>query len=180
MISHHKLYVGIDVHRLEHKVAVIPADVLGKTGETWKWSSRLTIRNNKSDFEHLNTTIKSYISNPDEVIIAVDFTGGHYSEPLIYYLQREGYTVCHLEPKATKAARERLLDEENKSDDIDCAYFAYLLYLKDVHGTSFRISALRPELGSKAAVMRSLMLQRQQFVKLTTQFTNRLHQFLLV
>ncbi len=54
-----------------------------------------------------------------------------------------------------------------------------MLYLRDVHGLSFRISAMTPELGSKAAALNSLMLQRWQFNKLASQATNRLHQFLL-
>ncbi len=84
-----------------------------------------------------------------------------------------------METKAIKAARERFLDEESKSDVIDSTSTAYLLYLRDLHGLSFRISAMTPELGSKAAALNSLVLQRWQFNKLVTQATNRLHQFLL-
>ncbi|GAH18650.1 unnamed protein product, partial [marine sediment metagenome] len=50
---------------------------------------------------------------------------------------------------------------------------------RDVHGLSFRISVMTPELGSKAAALNSLVLQRWQFNKLASQATNRLHQFLL-
>ena len=106
-------------------------------------------------------------------------TGGHYSEPVVHFLQTKGYTVYHLETKAVKAARERFLDQENKTDIIDAIGTAYLLYLRDVHGLSFGISALEPELGSKAAVLNSLVLQRWQFNKLACQATNRLHQLLL-
>ena len=51
--------------------------------------------------------------------------------------------------------------------------------MRDVHGLSFRISVGRPELGSKAVALNSLVLQRWQFNKLATQATNRLHQFLI-
>jgi len=54
-----------------------------------------------------------------------------------------------------------------------------MLYLRDAHGLTFRISAMIPELGSKAAALNSLVLQRWQLNKLATQATNRLHQFLL-
>lgn len=132
-----------------------------------------------SDFQRLDAAITSYVSSPYEAAIAVDHTGGHYSEPIIYFLQGRGYSVYCLETKAVKAARERFLDQENKSDTIDANSGAYLLYLRDVHGLSFRISAATPELGSKAAALRSLVLQRWQLSKLATQATNRLHQFLL-
>jgi len=84
-----------------------------------------------------------------------------------------------LETKAIKGARERFLDDENKSDTIDSVSAAYLLYLRDLHGLSFRISAMTPGLGSRAAALNSLTLQRWQFNKLANQATNRLHQFLL-
>ena len=175
----HKVYVGVDVHRQEHRVAIMPIALLHRLESNWKQAKFLDIKNNSSDFELLDAAIREHILCPDEAAIAVDHTGGHYSEPLVYFLQGKGYNVYHLEPKAVKAARERLLDEESKSDTIDAASTAYLLYLRDVHGLSFRISAVTPELGSKASVLRCLVIQRQQYNKLATQFTNRLHQLLL-
>ena len=174
-----KLYVGIDVHSREHKAAVIPIALLEQRGNAWRKVKPLSIRNNITDFYRLDTVIRSHISSTEEVTIAVDHTGGHYSEPLVYFLQCRGYSVYYLETKAVKAARERFLDEESKSDTIDSANVAYLLYLRDLHGLSFRISAMTPELGSKAAVLNSLTLQRWQFNKLANQATNRLHQLLL-
>ena len=174
-----KLYVGIDVHSREHKAAVIPIALLEQPGATWRKAKPLNIRNNIADFERLDTAISSHISSTDEVVIAVDHTGGHYSEPIVYFLQNRGYTVYHLETKAVKAARERFLDEESKSDVIDSTNAAYLLYLRDLHGLSFRISTMTPEFGSRAAALNSLTLQRWQFNKLANQATNRLHQLLL-
>ena len=179
MDNHRKLYVGIDIHSREHKVALVPISLLERPGAAWRKVKPLNIRNNRSDFEHLDTAIKSHISSTSEVAIAVDYTGGHYSEPVVYFLVAKGYPVYHLETKAVKAARERFLDQESKSDVIDATNAAYLLYLRDVHGLSFRISATTPELGSRAAVLHSLVLQRWQFSKLVSQATNRLHQFLL-
>ena len=98
--------------------------------------------NDLHDFQGLDRAIRSYTKEVSEVAIAVDHTGGHYSEPLVNFLQDKGYTVYHLETKAVKAARERLLDQESKSDTIDAISSAYLLYLRDAHGISFRISAL--------------------------------------
>ena len=179
MENYHKVFIGVDVHRQEHKVAIIPMASLHHSDTDWKKAIYLDIRNNRTDFERLDATIREHILCPNEAAIAVDHTGGHYSEPLVYFLQSQGYHVYHLEPKAVKAARERLLDEESKSDTIDAAGSAYLLYLKHVHGLSFRISSVTPELGSKASALQCFVIQRQQYNKLITQFTNRLHQFLL-
>ena len=174
-----KLYVGIDVHTREHKAAVIPLALFELPGVAWKKVRPLSIKNDLNSFNRLDQVIRSHVLNTDEVSIAIDHTGGHYSEPLVYYFQAKGYRVCHLEAKGIKAARERFLDEESKSDAIDCTVTAYMLYLRDAHDLSFRISEATPELGSKAAVLNSLVLQRLQFNKLVTQATNRLHQFLL-
>ncbi|MFC1983991.1 transposase [Chloroflexota bacterium] len=174
-----KLYVGIDVHSREHKVAFLPIALLEQPGAVWTKGKSLGIRNDITDLERLDTAIRSRISSPEEVAIAVDYTGGHYSEPIVYFLQTKGYTVYHLEAKAIKAAKERFLDEESKSDVIDSISAAYMLYLRDTYGISFRISAMMPELGSKAAALNSLVLQRWQLNKLATQATNRLHQFLI-
>ena len=174
-----KVYVGIDVHSRQHKAAVLPVELLEQSGTLWRKVKPLSIKNDIADFEHLDAIIRSHISNAEEVAIAVDHTGGHYSEPIVYYLQARGYSVYYLETKAVKAARERFLDQENKTDIIDSISAAYLLYLRDVHGMSFRISTMTPEMDSKAATLNSLALQRWQFSKLVTQATNRLHQFLL-
>lgn len=174
-----KVYVGIDVHSKEHKAAVVPLSILASPGAYWKKVKPLNLKNNIHDFERLDAVIRAQVSYTKEVAIAVDHTGGHYSEPLVHFLKVREYDVYYLETKAVKAARERFLDQENKSDVIDCISAAYLLYLRDIHGLSFRISAMTPELDSKAAALRSLVLQRWQFKKLATQATNRLHQFLL-
>ncbi len=179
MENQHKVYVGIDVHRQKHRVAVISLARLHRSKSGWKKAKFLDIENNSNDFERLDAAIREHIASFDEAAIAIDHTGGHYSESLVYFLQSKGYHVCHLETKAVKAARERLLDEECKSDIIDAASTAFLLYLRDMHGISFRISAVIPELGSQASVLNYLVIQRQQYNKLATQYTNRLHQLLL-
>jgi len=175
----HKLYIGIDVHSKEHKVALIPVWLLESGGAQWKKLSPLCIKNSIEDFDRLDIAIRSYITSAEEVAVAVDHTGGHYSEPIVHFLSGRGYSVYFLESKGIKAAREHFLDEENKTDTIDSRGAAYMLYLKDVHGLSFRISAIIPELQSTTAAINSLALQRWQFNKLATQATNRLHQFLL-
>jgi len=180
-MKHHKrkLYVGIDIHSREHKAALLPMALLECPGAAWRKVKPLTIRNNIADFERLDTAIRSHVSSTEEVVITVDHTGAHYSEPLVYFLQTRGYSVFYLESKGVKAARQRFLDKESKSDVIDSTSAAYLLYLRDLHGLSFRISAIAADLGSTAATLRSLVLQRWQYNKLANQATNRLHQFLL-
>lgn len=174
-----KLYVGIDVHRQKHQVALIPLAALEKPDSTWRKLKTIEIENNEDDFESLCSTISLHVSDVNEVAIIMDYVGQHYSEPLTYFLSSRGFAIHYLETKGVKAAKERLFDEENKSDTIDARFFAYLMYLRDVHSFSFRISENNPDLGSKAAALNSLILQRQQFEKLSVQTSNRLHQYFL-
>ncbi|HEY50429.1 MAG TPA: IS110 family transposase [Dehalococcoidia bacterium] len=174
-----KLYVGIDIHSREHKAAIVPVGLFQQTSTVWGSIRPIVVKNEYNSFKNLDDSIRSQVCDTSEVTIAVDHTGGHYSEPIVYYLLTAGYDVYYLESKAVKSARERLLDEENKSDIIDSIGTAYLLYLRDTHSLSFRISLIQYELGSRAAVLNSLILQRLQFVKLLNQMTNRLHQLLI-
>ena len=174
-----KAYVGIDVHSREHKAAVIPVTVLEQPGTQWKNTKPLSLKNNIVDFERLHSLIMQHAGQASEVAIAVDHTGGHYSEPLVHYLVGKGYDVYHLEPKAVKGAKEHLLDVEDKSDSIDSIGAAYLLYMRDRHGLSFRISAVMPKMYADAAALRLLVLQRRQYSKRANQATNRLRQLLL-
>lgn len=84
-----------------------------------------------------------------------------------------------MEQKLSKVSRGYLFDLENKSDVIDAIRIAYLLYVKDLAGSLFRTTALRlPDFDSKASILHTLVLHRQQYNKLITQSTNRLHVFL--
>jgi transposase len=172
------LYVGIDVHSREHKVAIAPSSLLERS-MSWKSAKFLNIRNNARDFARLEKAIKSKTANPNDVTCIVDATG-HYSEPLVYFLQNKGYGICHLESRAVKQVREGILDQENKSDEVDSVAFTLLRYLKDTYGLSFRISDRIPDLYSEASILNTMMILRDKYAKLKTQATNRLRNFLLI
>ena len=175
----HRVYVGIDIHSRKHRVGIMPRTLLEREDAAWRNTETFIIENKIDDFQHLDAAIKSHSASPEQVAIAVDHTGGHYSEPIVYFLLKQGYRVYHLETKAVKAIRERFLDQENKSDTIDAIGSAYILYLRDTHGISFRIAPVSPQLNSTAALFRSLILERQRYAKMASQATNRLHHFLL-
>jgi len=88
---HHKVYVGVDVHRHEHRVAIMPIAFLHRSGSKWKQAKFLTIKNDSGSFKRLDAAIREHLVYPDEAVIAIDHTGGHYSEPLVWFLQRQQY-----------------------------------------------------------------------------------------
>ncbi len=172
-----RVYVGIDVHRLRHSAAVLPLEVLETAEPRWREIKCMSLENTLKDYEALDAEIKKCANSPTDVAIAVDQTG-RYSEPLMNFLQQKGYPLYYVEAKGVKGVRRNLLDEENKDDPKDAAGFAYLLYLQDKHGTSFRVSEIKADLGSKATILRTLVLQRMQYSKLINQTVNRLRQLL--
>ncbi len=179
IIKPKRLYVGIDVHSRSHTAAIMHSKYFKTHDNFWRSAKMIRITNTAQDFDRLDKLIRSEIQDVHEVDVIVDCTGVHYSEPLIYFLQQRGYNVCYLESRATKAVRQKILDQENKSDIIDPIVFAFLRYLNDLHNISFRVSTIIPDLTSKATALRSLVTHRQQYNKLRVQATNRLHQYLL-
>lgn len=174
-----KLYVGIDVHKRDQVSTILPVSIFSKKTNDWKKVKPIIIRNNIEDYESLHKTIVSQTADISDISIAVDRTGG-YSAPIVHFLVSKGYKVYFLTNQSIKAAKERFLKEENKTDHLDSVILAYLLYLRDFHGLSLNISITTPDLESQASVLRSLVLQRMQYVRLGVQATNRLHQYLLI
>jgi len=178
MISE-KLYVGIDIHSREQVVAILPSSRLEGQPNNWKKYKPFTIKNNATDYDALEAKIRHITPDISQVCIAIDHTGGYYSAPLVHFLNSKGYNVVYLANTSVKGAKERFLGEENKTDKLDAAILAYLLYLRDSQGTSLHVTARVAKLDSSATLLRSLILQRMQYVKLSNQTISRLHQYLL-
>ena len=174
-----QLYVGIDVHKRVQVSTILSLPVLKNKSNEWKKVKPILIKNNIKDYESLHKAIHRQAKDASSVSIAVDRTGS-YSLPIVHFLVSKEYKVYFLTNQSVKAAKERLLKEENKTDKLDSAILAYLMYLRDYHGLSLNISATQPDLESHASLLRSLVLQRAQYVRLEVQATNRLHQYFFV
>jgi hypothetical protein len=174
-----KLYIGIDIHSKEQVIAILPSALLNEQSNNWKKYKSFSIKNNAADYKALDSKIRHFAPDIRQVCIAIDHTGGHYSAPLVHFLNSKGYDVFYLASMTVKAAKERFLGEENKTDKLDAAVLAYLLFLRDSQGSSLHITATIADLNSSATLLRSLILQRKQYVKLSTQTISRLHQYLL-
>ncbi len=145
----------------------------------WKNLKQISFANNIDDFNYIKTIISNQVINPKKVAIWVNFAGGHYSEPLTYFLQKNGYDIYYLDPKLLKLAREKLIFKGNKDDKTDAACAAYMLYFQEYHGFLNREQTIRPELNSRASLFMSLILQRKQYTKHIVQSSNRLRQLLV-
>ena len=169
------VYVGIDVHQATHRAALLSAAAL--EGGRWTEHADLAMRNNRASFDALLAAIAEHTPDPARVAIAVDFTGGHYSAPLVHLLATAGFTVEHIQPQALSAIRQKLLGQENKTDPTDAAAMAHVLYLHRAHGVRLRVSPVRTDLTSAAAVMRAYLAQIADVKRGRTAALNRLHQY---
>lgn len=171
-------YVGIDIGARQHQAAVASVRLMEKGNAAWRKAPQLRFTNRRPDFLALRASIRAQETDPTLVLVAVDYTGGHYSAPLVHFLMSEGYGVYHLEPKAAHVIKRGLLDEENKTDKVDACTIAHLLYLRDRLGEPIRVAPVRADLTSQAAGVRAAVLQRWAVNKGSTQAMNRLHQYL--
>jgi transposase len=173
----HKLYVGFDSHSKINKVALIPISALQSTRKL-KEAEIIDVENNQHDFKHLKGAIRKHTKLVNQVIVGID-SCGIYTLPITHFLISLGFQVYFMEQTLSKSSRGYLFDLENKSDVIDAIRIAHLLYLRDMAGSLFRTTSLRlPDFESKSSFLHMLVLHRQQYVKLVTQSTNRLHVFL--
>jgi transposase len=125
IIQFKNIYVGIDIHKTQHIAAILKIPMNNLSSENSV--NIMRIENNIGDFQSLDEEIKNNITQDTIVKIAVDYTGGHYSEPLVYYLVKKGYSVCYVEPKGMKAVRDKMLDKDSKTDLVDAESMAKLL-----------------------------------------------------
>ena len=170
------LYVGIDVHQATHHAALLTAADLD--GGRWtEAATDLPLTNDRASFDSLLTAIAAHAPDPAAVAVAVDYTGGHYSAPLVHLLATAGFTIDHVQPQALNAIRQKLLGQENKTDPTDAAAMAHVLYLHRRHGIPLRVSPVRTDLTSAAAVMRAYLAQAADVKRARTAALNRLHQY---
>lgn len=172
-----ELFVGIDIHKESHRVAVISRDKMVNGG--WDKAKPFSIKNKKADYEKVIAKITAENVDIGNVAIAIDHTGGYYSAPLVLFLSGLNYPIYFIEGKALRDFKNRFLDIEDKTDSLDCLAMARALYAREVLGQDMRISIVKPDLESKQAAVRVLLNIRWQMQKTITQLTNRLHQVMI-
>jgi len=167
------IYVGIDVHRSFYQVAIIPQELMLDRTRAWEKSPQYRITNSRDDFNKLLGLIPG-----KDVAIAIDHTGGHYSAPMVNLLLQQGYELYFIHPSGLRNFKKGKA-EPNKTDHVDAAYMARALFYHKTHGDDYHFSLMQPRLGNDAALLKTLLTQRQVYTKLKTQTANRLHHLLI-
>ena len=103
-----KIYVGIDIAKLNHFAAAISSD-----GEIILEPFKFT--NDADGFQLLVSKLESFDKN--SIIIGLESTA-HYGDNLVRYLVAELYQVCVLNPIKTCRIRKNNI-RKTKTDKID-------------------------------------------------------------
>lgn len=115
-----KIYVGIDIAKLNHFAAAISSD-----GEIILEPFKFT--NDAEGFQLLVSKLESFDKN--SIIIGLESTA-HYGDNLVRYLVAEFYQVCVLNPIKTCQIRKNNI-RKTKTDKVDTYVIAKTLMMQD-------------------------------------------------
>ena len=115
-----KIYVGIDIAKLNHFAAAISSD-----GEIIIEPFKFT--NDADGFQLLVSKLESFDRN--SIIIGLESTA-HYGDNLVRYLVAEFYQVCVLNPIKTCQMRKNNI-RKTKTDKVDTYVIAKTLMMQD-------------------------------------------------
>lgn len=115
-----KIYVGIDIAKLNHFAAAISSD-----GEIILEPFKFT--NDADGFQLLVSKLESFDKN--SIIIGLESTA-HYGDNLVRYLVAEFYQVCVLNPIKTCQMRKNNV-RKTKTDKVDTFVIAKTLMMQD-------------------------------------------------
>lgn len=92
-------YVGIDVAKNKHDIAVIDSEGTVSI-------RHLRIKNNREGFDKLLSTLKNLTKSSDDKIQLTLENTGHYCFNLLSFLQKEGYSVFSYNPLLIKVIHQ--------------------------------------------------------------------------
>lgn len=108
-------FIGIDISKYKHDCCIISA-------ADQKVVSKVTIKNNKSDFDKLLTIINS-LSNPEDIRIGFESTA-HYALNLELFLENSLLTFMEVNPVLISEYKKSKTLRRTKTDSVDCESIA--------------------------------------------------------
>ena len=114
-----KIYVGIDVAKLNHFASLISSDSEILVGP-------FQFSNDSDGFRYLLSAFEPF--DGEEIIIGLESTA-HYADNLIRYLVVESYHVCVLNPLSTSSLRKNNI-RKTKTDKLDTYIIARSLMMQ--------------------------------------------------
>lgn len=108
-------FIGIDISKYKHDCCIISA-------ADQKVVSKVTVKNNKADFDELLTIINS-LSNPEDIRIGFESTS-HYALNLELFLESSLLTFMEVNPMLISEYKKPKTLRRTKTDSVDCESIA--------------------------------------------------------
>lgn len=108
-------FVGIDISKYKHDCCILAA-----ADQTVV--SKFTIKNDKSGFEQLISTLHS-LSNPENIKIGFESTA-HYALNLELFLENANHSFMEINPLLIKEYKKSTSLRRTKTDSVDCESIA--------------------------------------------------------
>ena len=108
-------FIGIDISKYKHDCCIISA-------ADQKVVSKVTVKNNKADFDELLTIINS-LSNPEDIRIGFESTA-HYALNLELFLESSLLTFMEVNPMLISEYKKPKTLRRTKTDSVDCESIA--------------------------------------------------------
>ncbi len=159
------LYVGIDIGRRTHVVAVIPQARM--ENDSWEKAQARRISTTVQGFKEMSQLLAATGIPPDLVRVGCEPTGGWYGLTAAAWLERQGYEVSWLQNWAIHDQRELMIGKQTKTDALDARLIARLLYERDYMGRN-RGFLQRPPRSCDA--LRMLVRNRANLVQQRTRY----------
>lgn len=172
--SSERIYVGIDIGYRIHVAAALPFSKFDASShkDAWRRTRTLHFSSDASGFKQLRLYLDKFSVQPEDFLVILEPTGGHYSMALLTFLIDRGYRVLQVENKAVKDYREKIFGSETKTDDVDARLMARMGFLNETVGEEFSIQPVRvSEPGTSV-----LLLMSTDYIKINKEITRRRNQ----
>ena len=133
-------YVGIDIGRRQHSLAVLPAD----RPDTWTRVPVFSFSADAPGFAAALTYLTQAGATPAGARCALEATGGYYSRPLYATLRAQGYQVHWVKNPAVHDLRETVYGRRSKTEAEDARLIARLLFLQEAVGQEYAFHLVQP------------------------------------
>jgi transposase len=159
------LYVGVDVGRHHHLVAVISRERM--EDGSWERGPVPRFATKSAGFEELLAWMESSGLPASAVMVGCEPTGGWYARTVVAWLETYGYRIDWLQNWAVHDRRQLLIGKQTKTDALDARLIARLLFERDVLGAARGFLHRPPQ---SADALRLLVRNRFKLVNFRTRY----------
>jgi transposase len=163
------LYLGIDIGRRQHLAAAIPETRMWDG--SWERAPVRKVATTAVAFRDLTSWLAELGTQPEQVRIGMEPTGGWYGRTVAAWLERHGYRVDRLQNFALDDRRHLMIGKQTKTDALDARLIARLLFERERLGLKGGFLQRAPR---NTDALRILVRNRARLVEQRTRCRNQL------